>query len=111
MGPAVTSPEERMQDNETRTWFARDGDGRILEADPAGHPRGEVSPGDGRPVAEAADTAATYVHDLKELDEPGLTPGAPHPDPALAANGWHVCDHGIYTRHRDGQLEAEPEAC
>jgi hypothetical protein len=47
----------------------------------------------------------------KELDEPGLTPGAPHPDPTLAAKGWHVCGHGIYTRHPDGPLEAEPEAC
>ena len=53
----------------------------------------------------------TYVRDLKELDEPGLTPGTPHPDPALAAKGWHVCDHGIYTRHPDGPLQAEPEAC
>jgi hypothetical protein len=53
----------------------------------------------------------TYVRDLKELDEPGLTPGTPHPDPALAAKGWHVCRHGIYTRHRDGTLQAEPEAC
>ena len=52
MGPAVTSPEERMQDNETRTWFARDSDGRILEIDPVGHPRGEVSPGDGQLEAE-----------------------------------------------------------
>ena len=47
----------------------------------------------------------------KELDEPSLTPGAPHPDPTLAAKGWHVCRHGIYTRHPDGPLEAEPEAC
>ncbi len=47
----------------------------------------------------------------QKLDEPGLTPGAPHPDAALAAKGWHVCDHGIYTRHPDGPLQAEPEAC
>jgi predicted GIY-YIG superfamily endonuclease len=67
---------------------------------------------DGQAFArEYADTAGTYLRDLKELDEPGLTPGAPHPDPALAAKGWHVCDHGIYTRHPDGQLQAEPEAC
>ncbi len=67
---------------------------------------------DGQAFArEYADTVGTYVRDLKELDGPGLTPGAPHPDSALAAKGWHVCDHGIYTRHPDGELEAEPEAC
>jgi hypothetical protein len=67
---------------------------------------------DGQAFArEYADTADTYLHDLKELDEPTLTPGTPHPDPTLAAKGWHVCDHGIYTRRQDGQLEAEPEAC
>jgi predicted GIY-YIG superfamily endonuclease len=62
-------------------------------------------------AGQDAGTAATYVRDLKERDEPGLTPGAPHPDSALAAKGWHVCDHGIYTRHPDGTLQAEPEAC
>jgi len=67
---------------------------------------------DGQAFArQYADTASTYLRDLKEPGEPGLTPGAPHPDQALAANGWHVCDHGIYTRHPDGQLQAEPEAC
>jgi hypothetical protein len=60
---------------------------------------------------EYADTVGTYVRDLRELDGPGLTPGTPHPDPYLAAKGWHVCGHGIYTRHPDGQLDAEPEAC
>jgi predicted GIY-YIG superfamily endonuclease len=60
---------------------------------------------------EHAGAAGAYPRDPKELDAPGLTPGAPHPVPALAAKGWHVCDHGIYTRHPDGQLEAEPEAC
>ena len=55
--------------------------------------------------------ADTGERDLGEPDEPGPTPGAPHPDPALAVKGWRVCDHGIYTRHPDGHLEAEPEAC
>src|SRR5262249_30881380 len=72
----------------------------------------DAQPADGQAFArEYADTAGTYLRDLKELDQPGLTPGAPHPDPSLAAKGWHVCDHGIYTRHPDGQLQAEPEAC
>jgi len=67
---------------------------------------------DGQALArEYADTAGTYVRDLTELDGPGLTPGAPHPDANLAAKGWQVCDHGIYTRHPDGEPEAEPEAC
>ena len=30
---------------------------------------------------------------------PDRTPGTPHPDPFLAARGWHVNEHGIYTRH------------
>ena len=55
--------------------------------------------------------AGAGVPSLKELGEPSLIPGTPHPDPALAAKGWHVCDHGIYTRHPDGPLQAEPEAC
>ncbi len=60
---------------------------------------------------EYAGTTSTGLRDLKEPGEPGLTPGTPHPDPALAAKGWHVCDHGIYTRHPDGPLQPEPEAC
>jgi hypothetical protein len=55
--------------------------------------------------------AGTGEQDLGELDAPRPAPGAPHPDPALAAQGWRVCDHGIYTRHPDGHLQAEPEAC
>lgn len=44
-----------MQDNETSAWLARDGDGRVLEVDAAGYPGAEAGPGDGRPVAEAAE--------------------------------------------------------
>ncbi len=43
-----------MHEHEAGTWLARDGDGRILEVDAAGYPGAEASPGDGRPVAEAA---------------------------------------------------------
>ncbi len=47
-----------MQHNdEPGTWLARDGDGRILEVDAGGYPGAEASPGDGRPVAEAAEPA------------------------------------------------------
>jgi len=69
------------------------------------------TPGGQASAREYADTVGSYAHDPKELDGPGLTPGTPHPDPYLAAKGWRVSDHGIYTRHRDGQLQAEPEAC
>ena len=62
----------------------------------------------GQQITAQADAG---MPNLKELDEPSLIPGTPHPDPVLAAKGWHVCRHGIYTRHRDGPLQAEPEAC
>lgn len=71
-----------------------------------------ITQADGQAFAREDDWAAEALgRELKELDEPVLTPGAPHPDPALAAKGWHVCNHGIYTRHPDGQLQDEPEAC
>jgi hypothetical protein len=44
-----------MQDNDTGTWLARDGDGRVVEVDAAGYPGAEADPGDVRPAAEAAD--------------------------------------------------------
>jgi hypothetical protein len=88
--------------------------GRIsdVQADTAAHLLSEAHTAEGHAFAREYDwTAETLVRELKELDEPRLTPGAAHPDPALAAQGWHVCGHGIYTRHPDGQLQAEPEAC
>jgi hypothetical protein len=56
-----------------------------------------------------SDTAATYARELRARDplpEPDRTPGALHPDPFLAARGWHVNEHGIYTRH----AQPEPQA-
>ena len=83
-----------------------------VQADIAAHLLSEARTPEGQAFAREYDwTAQTLARDLKELDEPSLTPGAPHPDPALAAKGWHVCDHGIYTRHPDGPLQPEPEAC
>ena len=38
-----------------------------------------------------------------------MTPGAPHPDPRLAASGWHASSHGTYVRRvpeRDPEMEA-----
>jgi hypothetical protein len=85
---------------------------RHAQADIAAYLLSEARTPEGQAFAREYDWAAeTLVSDLKEPDGPGLTPGAPHPDPALAAKGWHVCDHGIYTRHPDGPLQAEPEAC
>jgi hypothetical protein len=54
-----------------------------------------------------SDSAAAYVRELRKRDrlpEPDRTPGAPHPDSFLAGRGWHVNEHGIYTRR------AQPEA-
>jgi len=68
---------------------------------------------EGQAYARAfSDTAASYVrelgarHPLPELDR---TPGTPHPDPFLASRGWHVNQHGIYTRRAEPQLQAPPE--
>jgi hypothetical protein len=45
-----------MQDNDTGTWLARDGDGRVREGRAARHPGAQVSPDASQPVAEAADS-------------------------------------------------------
>jgi hypothetical protein len=57
-------------------------------------------------------TAAAYVRELRERDplpEPDRTPGAPHPDPFLASCGWHMNEHGIYTRKPEPQAVPQPE--
>lgn len=65
---------------------------------------------------EFSGTAATQGRELRKhcpLPEPDRTPGAPHPDPFLAARGWHVNQHGIYSRRTEQpqplhrELEAE----
>jgi hypothetical protein len=59
-----------------------------------------------------SDNAATYVRELRERDplpEPDRTPGAPHPDPLLASRGWHMNQHGIYTRRTGPESEAAPQ--
>jgi hypothetical protein len=38
-----------------------------------------------------------------------LPDGSPHPDPRLAANGWHV-ERGVFTRRR-AEAAADREAC
>lgn len=44
------------------------------------------------------------------LPEPDRTPGALHPDPFLASRGWHMNEHGIYTRQPEPQPQKELEA-
>jgi len=73
----------------------------------------DASTPEGRAYAKAlSDTAATYVRELRERDplpEPDRTPGAPHPDQFLAGRGWHMNEHGIYTRRVQPETQAPPE--
>jgi hypothetical protein len=51
-----------------------------------------------------SDAAAARARELRGRDplpEPDRTPGAPHPDPFLAGRGWHLNEHGIYTRRAE----------
>jgi hypothetical protein len=72
----------------------------------------DASTPEGQAYARAfADTAAAHVKELRERDplpEPDRTPGAPHPDPFLAARGWHVGEHGLYARRPQPQPQAAP---
>jgi hypothetical protein len=65
----------------------------------------DASTAQGQAYARAfSDTAATHVRELRERDplpEPDRTPGASHPDPFLASRGWHMNQHGIYTRRTE----------
>jgi hypothetical protein len=93
----------------------RAGDGREAIADRL---LNDASTPEGQAYTRAfSDTAAAHVKELRERDplpEPDRTPGAPHPDPFLAERGWHMNDHGIYTRRSEPQaaprLEKELEA-
>ncbi len=73
----------------------------------------DASTPEGQAYARAfSDSAAAYVRELRKRDplpEPDRTPGAPHPDPVLARRGWHVNEHGIYTRHAEPEPQAPPE--
>jgi hypothetical protein len=68
-------------------------------------------------VRAFSDAAAAHVRELRKRDllpDPDRTPGAPHPDPFLASRGWHINEHGIYTRRAmiepQTPAEREPEA-
>jgi hypothetical protein len=59
-----------------------------------------------------SDTAATDIRELRQRDplpEPDRTPGAPHPDRFLASRGWHMNEHGIYTRRTEPEPQAPPQ--
>jgi hypothetical protein len=73
----------------------------------------DASTPEGQACAGAfSENAAAYVKELRErgpLPEPDRTPGAPHPDPFLADRGWHVNDHGVYTRRPEPQAAPQLE--
>jgi hypothetical protein len=72
----------------------------------------DASTAQGQACARAfSDTAAAYVKELRKRDslpEPDRSPGSPHPDPFLASRGWHMNQHGIYTRRADPEPQAGP---
>jgi hypothetical protein len=51
---------------------------------------------------------------MNHAQQSAAAPGPPHPDPVLAAKGWHLCgchDPGIYVRDagKDAARQAEQE--
>src|SRR5690242_16181392 len=57
----------------------------------------------------ALSTAAEYAREGTELAACYRQPGSAHPDPQLAAMGWHVGECGVYTRARAASAQAAPE--
>jgi hypothetical protein len=68
---------------------------------------------EGRAFARAlSDTAAAYLRELRKRDplpEHDRTPGTPHPDQFLASRGWHVNEHGVYSREPEPQVLSRPD--
>lgn len=58
---------------------------------------------------QALSLAAEYSRGDRSLAASSREPGAPHPDPALAATGWPTCQHGIYQRTGQPAAAAERE--
>jgi hypothetical protein len=85
---------------------------RDSQAETAARLLNEASTAEEQAYARAfSDTAATYVRELRKrhpLPEPDRTPGNPHPDPFLANRGWHVSEHGTYTRRAEPAPQAAP---
>ena len=88
---------------------ARAGDGRDATPDRVlaspGTPEGQAYT---RALSEAAAAEVAEVRAREPLPEPDRTPGAVHPDPVLAARGWHVSEHGLYTRRPTTQPQPAP---
>jgi hypothetical protein len=60
----------------------------------------------------AVKASADYERAGQELAACFREPGSPHPDPDLAARGWHVSECGVYSRARarDAELAGAPAA-
>jgi hypothetical protein len=112
---AGPSADPITQQTDTSTTPQRPGDRQDSIADRL---LNDASTPEGQAYARAfSDTAAVHVKELRErnpLPEPDRTPGAPHPDLFLADRGWHVNEHGIYTRRPEPEsalrLEKDLEA-
>ena len=83
---------------------------------PNGEPQSVRNASDKQPDISAAfgDAAAAHLREMYDERQReqlaaarDMTPGAPHPNPVLAANGWQASDHGTYVRR---QAEHEREA-
>ena len=59
---------------------------------------------------EALRVSADYEKAGRELAACYREPGSPHPDPDLAARGWHVSECGVYSRARGRAADAEAAA-
>jgi hypothetical protein len=56
-------------------------------------------------TAAYSGAAAGLAAELRDLDQPAPEPGTPHPDPWLAARGWHVHRTGVYVRDADREAD------
>jgi hypothetical protein len=83
------------------------------DADTAARLLGDPRTPEGRAYEQAlSPDAADRLRELLERDplpEPDRTPGAPHPDPFLADRGWHMNEHGIYSRKPDPDRARQAE--
>ena len=57
---------------------------------------------------QALQASADYDEAGRELAACYREPGSPHPDPDLAARGWHVSECGVYSRARAGRRARPP---
>jgi hypothetical protein len=83
------------------------------DADTAARLLADPDTPEGRAYEQAlSPAAAARARELRERDplpEPDRTPGALHPDPFLAERGWHMNEHGIYSRKPDPDRARQAE--